>query len=106
MTTLEKHLQSPHDKQRVRSLAASDGSVLATEVVKRAEQYLQDLKGEKGLPLHEMVHAAVDRALIAWAMGETAGNQLAGSRLLGINRNTLRAKLASLGLAAEAFTRK
>lgn len=41
-----------------------------------------------------------ERPLLAWAMEQAGGNQLAASRWLGINRNTLRQKLLAHGLLA------
>jgi two-component system nitrogen regulation response regulator GlnG len=42
----------------------------------------------------------LERAVISEAMTRSKGNQIQASRLLGINRNTLRKKLSDLGIAA------
>jgi two-component system nitrogen regulation response regulator GlnG len=49
--------------------------------------------------LHAAVVAAVERPLIELMLEETGGNQLRAADLLGINRNTLRKKITSLGVA-------
>jgi two-component system nitrogen regulation response regulator GlnG len=49
--------------------------------------------------VHETVFARVERALLSLAMERFDGNQLHAARWLGINRNTLRARLIALGLA-------
>jgi two-component system nitrogen regulation response regulator GlnG len=48
--------------------------------------------------LHAAVVAAVERPLIELILEQTGGNQLRAADLLGINRNTLRKKITSLGL--------
>jgi two-component system nitrogen regulation response regulator GlnG len=49
--------------------------------------------------LHAAVVAAVERPLIELILEQTGGNQLRAADLLGINRNTLRKKITSLGIA-------
>jgi two-component system nitrogen regulation response regulator GlnG len=48
--------------------------------------------------LYGRVLAEVERPLIAVCLSVTQGNQLRASRLLGINRNTLRKKIRELGV--------
>ena len=43
--------------------------------------------------LHSAVMSEVEKALISIVLKETKGNQLKTARALGINRNTLRAKI-------------
>ena len=49
--------------------------------------------------MHAAVVAAVERPLIELILEQTGGNQLRAADLLGINRNTLRKKITSLGIA-------
>lgn len=54
-----------------------------------------------GLPaagLYDRVLAEVERPLILQALGATRGNQIRAAAVLGINRNTLRKKIQSLGI--------
>jgi two-component system nitrogen regulation response regulator GlnG len=56
-----------------------------------------------GLPaagLYDRFLAEVERPLIAQALQATRGNQIRAAAILGINRNTLRKKIQTLGLAA------
>lgn len=58
---------------------------------------LGDLKPASGLygqVLHEM-----ERPLLTLALRACDGNQLKAAELLGLNRNTLRKKMTTLGLA-------
>jgi 3-isopropylmalate dehydrogenase len=50
-------------------------------------------RAEEPLPLHEIAMARLERALVDAAMERTGGNQVAASRLLGMNRSTFRTKL-------------
>lgn len=55
-----------------------------------------------GLPapgLYDRLIAEVERPLIAQALQATRGNQIRAAAILGINRNTLRKKIQTLGLA-------
>jgi two-component system nitrogen regulation response regulator GlnG len=50
--------------------------------------------------LYDRVLAEVERPLIRHALKATKGNQIRAAAVLGINRNTLRKKIQTLGLAA------
>lgn len=52
--------------------------------------------------LYGMVLAQVERPLLELVLKQTQGNQLKAARILGINRNTLRKKMASLNIGAKA----
>ncbi|MBF0402051.1 MAG: nitrogen regulation protein NR(I) [Magnetococcales bacterium] len=51
--------------------------------------------------LHDMVIGRVEKVLFARVLAETSGNQVMASRLLGINRNTLRKKMQELDVEAK-----
>jgi DNA-binding protein Fis len=51
-----------------------------------------------GRPVHHFVIASVERPLIEKALMRTGGNQVAAARLLGIHRNSLRARMRALGI--------
>ena len=55
-----------------------------------------------GYPVHDLyekVLARVERPLFDLVLEHTGGNQVKAAELLGLNRNTLRKKLDSLGMA-------
>jgi len=56
------------------------------------------LKGQEGKIYHIMLDA-LDKSLIRNTLSVTFGNQIKAARLLGINRNTLRAKIKRLGIS-------
>ncbi len=59
-----------------------------------------------GLPDGDLYHralAVLERPLFEFALSRTGGNQLRAAQLLGINRNTLRKRLAELDIDPERF---
>ncbi|MGE5308983.1 MAG: helix-turn-helix domain-containing protein [Deltaproteobacteria bacterium] len=58
-------------------------------------EFHDELMAGKGELYRSMVER-IERALIEHVLEKTEGNQLKASRLLGINRNTLRAKIKKL----------
>lgn len=46
--------------------------------------------------LHELIMPRLERPLLKMVLDKTKGNQVKAAAILGINRNTLRAKLKSL----------
>jgi len=58
------------------------------------------LKGKEGRIYHVMLDA-LDKSLITNTLAITFGNQIKAARLLGINRNTLRAKIRKLGISLD-----
>ena len=58
------------------------------------EQYFRDLRGAEPHSVHEMVMNAVEKPLLDVVMQQAEGNQSKAADWLGINRNTLRRKLA------------
>lgn len=67
----------------------------------RLKGFMRNIKTLERFNLYDMVIPEVERALILMVMKETAGNQVRASRLLGINRNTLRTKIKKLGIDAD-----
>lgn len=59
-------------------------------------------KEKQGL-VYKFVLEAVERLLIERALERAAGNQLKAARTLGINRNTIRAKIRKLGINVGAY---
>lgn len=64
------------------------------------ERYFRDLHGQApGTGLYETVIAEVEAPLIEIVMRHAQYNQCIAAKILGINRNTLRKKLQTYGLA-------
>ena len=59
----------------------------------KLKRYLKDMARVTNCNLYDTILSEVEKALISIVLRETNGNQLQTARLLGINRNTLRAKI-------------
>ena len=71
---------------------------LAKAVEFSLKHYFDSLNGEMPTRLHEMVIYEVEKSLFESVMSLTEGNQTRAAQVLGINRNTLRARLAKFDL--------
>lgn len=71
---------------------------IACAVMRTLTQYFKDLDGESPAALHDMVMRSAERPMLEFILTHTEGNQTLAAQLLGINRNTLRRKLAEYDL--------
>ena len=78
------------DERRKQPLASAVDTALA--------RYLKDLDGHLPTDLYEMVLREVEQPLLRTVMQFTRGNQSLAAQILGINRSTLRKKLAKYRL--------
>ena len=62
------------------------------------ERYFKDLNGEEASGVYQMVLTEMEKPMLEVVMKYSNRNQSKASRLLGINRNTLRKKLDLYGL--------
>lgn len=67
---------------------------IADSVHRTLDQYFRDLDGEKPAAIYDMVIRHVERPMLEFVLHRANGNQTAAAQMLGINRNTLRRKLA------------
>ena len=82
-------------KKSVRQNASNE---IATSVERSLDEYFHRLDGEVPSGVYDMVIGNVERAMLRNVMGRANGNQTQAAELLGVNRNTLRAKLAKYDL--------
>ena len=72
---------------------------LSSVVEKYLTRHFADLNGRLPQPgLYDRVLRDVERPLISMCLGATRGNQIKAAEILGVNRNTLRAKIWSLDI--------
>jgi len=60
---------------------------------KSIKQYVGEMGGENNGHLHELIIRGIEKPLVEIVLKETNGNQTQAANILGINRNTLRAKI-------------
>jgi two-component system nitrogen regulation response regulator GlnG len=65
---------------------------------KRIVELDDSLYKEKQGILYKYVLEAIEKPLLERALERTYGNQLKAAKILGINRNTIRAKIKKLGI--------
>jgi Fis family transcriptional regulator len=71
---------------------------ICRSVDKSLDEYFKRLDGETPTGVYDMVIDHVERALLASIMERAEGNQTQAADILGLNRNTLRAKLVKYKL--------
>ncbi|MDX2289623.1 MAG: nitrogen regulation protein NR(I) [Hyphomicrobiaceae bacterium] len=81
----------------------SGGAIPAQSLGEMVERYLSEHFSEYGseLPppgLYDRVIREVERPLLSAALAATRGNQIRAAELLGLNRNTLRARIKTLDI--------
>lgn len=76
----------------------SKQSPLTNAVKQSVASFYRDLGDEKVSGMYHMVVNAVEKVLIEDVLKRSEGNQSITARALGINRNTLRAKMKKFGI--------
>jgi Fis family transcriptional regulator len=81
-----------------RALRLNGSNELGRSVERSLDEYFRHLDGEPPHGIYDMVIAHVERALLSSMLERSNGNQTQAAEMLGLNRNTLRAKLAKYKL--------
>lgn len=71
---------------------------IATCVARAMEDYFRHLDGATPAGIYDMVVACVEQPLLEKVLHFAEGNQTRAAEYLGINRNTLRKKMALYGI--------
>jgi Fis family transcriptional regulator, factor for inversion stimulation protein len=61
---------------------------------KSIRQYVSAMDEESKGHLHELIMGGIEKPLVEIVLKETGGNQTQAANILGVNRNTLRKKIA------------
>ncbi len=80
----------------------SRGTSLRQSVSLAVRAYLDELDGQMGNDVYQMVLAEVEGPLLEEIMRYTRNNQTKASQMLGLNRGTLRKKLKQHGLLKDS----
>jgi len=67
---------------------------LGNSVTTALEEYFKDLDGQPPHAVYEMVINCVEKPMIEYVLNRAGGNQSKTAEILGLNRNTLRKKMA------------
>jgi Fis family transcriptional regulator len=76
------------------AVGMKQSSEIAECVRKSLERYFKDLDGERPRSIYEMVLRNVEKPMLEAVLNRADGNQTIAAEMLGINRNTLRKKIA------------
>lgn len=100
---IEPSLSPPHPP---RNEAKSDGTSLEALVYERLSDYANSLQGHLPKDMYRLIMPQLERPLIKVALELSGGEKTRAAKMLGIHRNTLRARLRVLGLEEEPEPRK
>ena len=89
--------------RNIAGAAAGEGEARRQTLAGLWEPLVLEYCREGKTGLLEAVEQQVERPLIRRVLQETRGNQVKAARILGINRNTLRARLQAFGIGKEAW---
>jgi len=80
--------------QNMITIVIADAGESKAKVIKLEDVWYNQKKGV----LYRSILTEVERPLIAHVLAQTEGNQLKAAKILGINRNTMRAKIRKFGI--------
>ena len=75
-----------------------NNSKLQQAVKESLEDYFLHLDGETPHAIYDMVLACVEKPMLEYILNKVGGNQSKAAEVLGLNRNTLRKKMALYNL--------
>ena len=81
-----------------KNLKLNGSNDIGHSVERSLDEYFRKLDGEPPHGVYDMVITRVERALLASILERAQGNQTQAADMLGMNRNTLRTKLAKYRL--------
>ena len=71
---------------------------LSTAIEESLEDYFKHLDGQPPHAIYDMVLGCVEKPMLEFILNKVGGNQSKAAEMLGLNRNTLRKKMAEYGL--------
>jgi len=83
------------DAQKLGKIEMENNQIISARLINDLEDYF--IRSNK-YDIYKVTMESVERPLIEKVLERTFGNQLKAAKLLGINRNTLRAKIKKLGI--------
>jgi Fis family transcriptional regulator len=71
---------------------------LSDAINESLEGYFKHLDGQPPHAIYDMVLGCVEKPMLEFILNKVGGNQSKAAEMLGLNRNTLRKKMAEYGL--------
>ncbi len=71
---------------------------LADCVKKSLDEYFKHLDGQPPHAIYDMVLGCIEKPMLEYILNKVGGNQSKTAEILGLNRNTLRKKMAQYNL--------
>lgn len=71
---------------------------LSLAIRESLDDYFTHLDGQPPHAIYDMVLSCVEKPMLEYVLTKVGGNQSKAAEMLGINRNTLRKKMATYGL--------
>ena len=62
------------------------------------DEYFKHLDGQPPHAIYDMVLGCIEKPMLEYILNHVGGNQSKAAEILGLNRNTLRKKMAEYGL--------
>ena len=92
---------NPHEIQRNKK---NIHTLLEKWLDKSIKQYVGAMDEKNNGHLHELIIGGIEKPLVEIVLKETNGNQTQAANILGINRNTLRKKIAEYEIKCKTKT--
>ena len=77
----------------------SNSCKLTDAINESLEDYFMHLDGQPPHAIYDMVLGCVEKPMLEFILNKVGGNQSKAAEILGLNRNTLRKKMAQYGLS-------
>jgi Fis family transcriptional regulator len=71
---------------------------LSDAIHESLDEYFMHLDGQPPHAIYDMVLGCVEKPMLQYVLNKVGGNQSKAAEMLGLNRNTLRKKMAEYGL--------
>ena len=71
---------------------------LSNAIKESLDDYFTHLDGQPPHAIYDMVLGCVEKPMLEFILNKVGGNQSKAAEVLGLNRNTLRKKMAQYGL--------
>ena len=85
--------ESGNNRKDIDEIGSSDNYSLDAYIEKFLNKLFESLEDEININLHDELISQIEKKLISKTLEYFSGNQIKSSKLLGINRNTLRSKI-------------